>query len=114
MRRKAQKSRCEKRKISKSEEVIRVYDIIQNKYADILDKDSAIKEIRCNVPLDGELDEFMSDFVCVKSDGDLLVRECAFRKYLTKPLTIKLLDQSREYWVRRGVIDWKVIVDAEE
>lgn len=115
MRRKGQKTRCEKRKSMKSQEVIRTYDIIQSKYVDLLEGNDQIKEFECNVPLDGaEAGEYTSDFVCKKTDGDLMVRECVFRKYLTKPLTVRLLDISREYWFRRGVTDWKVIVDAEE
>ena len=38
--------------------------------------------------------EYTSDFVCTKTDGDLMVRECVFRKFLMKPLTVKLLDAS--------------------
>ena len=61
-----------------------------------------------------DIGEYTSDFVCVKSDNDLMVRECVFRKYLMKPLTVKLLDASREYWLRRGVSDWGLVIDEEE
>ena len=57
--------------------------------------------------------EYMTDFVCIKTDGDLMVRECVYRKLLTKPLTIKLLDMSRDYWQRHGVTDWGLVIDAE-
>ena len=68
-----------------------------------------IKEIKCNVLLDGpEVGEYTSDFVCTKADGDLMVRECVYRKFLMKPLTVKLLDASRDYWLRHGVTDWGV------
>ena len=60
-----------------------------------------------------ELGEYCSDFVAVKMDGDLLVRECVFKKHLTKPMTGKLLDASRDYWTRRGVTDWGIVVDKE-
>lgn len=91
MRKKGYKGRCEKKDLSKSQEVCRTYDAIQSTYADILQNDNGIQEIRCNVLLDG-LSEgaYTSDFVCVKSDGDLMVRECVFRKFLTKPMTVKL------------------------
>lgn len=56
---------------------------------------------------------YTSDFVCVKSDGDLMVRECVFRRLLMKPLTVKLLDTSRDYWLRHGVTDWGLVVDEE-
>ena len=109
MRKKNYKGRCEKRTISKCEDVCRTVDPIQFAYADVLQASEEIKEIRCNVPLDGE--EYTSDFVCVKSNGDLLVRECVDRRFLTKPLTVKLLDASRLYWLHRGVTDWGLVVD---
>lgn len=112
MRKTGQKSRCERRTLSKSKEVVRTYDAIQSKYADMLQQDNEIKEIRCNFLLEEE--EYTSDFVCTKVNGDLMVRECVFRKYLTKPLTVKLLDMSREYWLKRGVNDWGLVIDAEE
>lgn len=107
MRKKNFKGRCEKRTISKCAEVCRTFDPIQYAYADVLQVSEDIKEIRCNVSLDGLLDgEYTSDFVCIKINGDLLVRECVDRRFLTKPLTVKLLDASRLYWLRRGVTDW--------
>lgn len=52
MRKKNFKGRCEKRTISKCDEVCRTFDPIQYAYADILQASEDIKEIRCNVPLD--------------------------------------------------------------
>ena len=99
MRKKNFKGRCEKRKIGKCEDVCKTYDAIQYAYADLLQANDEIKEIRCNVLLNGlDIGEYTSDFVCIKTDGDLMVRECVFRKYLMKPMTVKLLDASREYW----------------
>lgn len=114
MRKKGYKGRCEKKDLSKSQEVCRTYDAIQSNYADILQNDNDIQEIRCNVLLDG-LSEgaYTADFVCVKADGDLMVRECVFRKFLKKPMTVKLLDASRDYWLNHGVSDWGVVIDEE-
>lgn len=115
MRRKNYKGRCEKRTLSKCQDVCRTYDAIQTAYAEVLQECEEVKEIRCNVPLDGlEIGEYTSDFVCVKPDGDLMVRECVFRKFLTKPMTVKLLDASREYWQNHGVSDWGLVIDAEK
>lgn len=116
MRRKGYRgTRVEKRTLSKSKEVCRLYDTLQSKYADMLQACKEIKEIRCNVLLEGLAEgDYTSDFVCVKSDGDLMVRECVFRKYLTKPMTVKLLDASRVYWSRHGVSDWGLVIDAEK
>lgn len=109
------KDRCTKKKLKKCEEVTRTYDKIQTRCADILDKDESIKSIRVNVVLE-DLDEgeFTSDFVCVKTDGDLMVRECVFRKKLSLPRTCKLLDASMQYWARRGVTDWGIVVERED
>lgn len=115
MRKKDYKGRCQKRTLPKCSEVCRTYDNIQYMYADILQNSNEIKEIRCNVLLEGLSEgEYTSDFVCVKSDSDLMVRECVFRKYLTKPMTVKLLDASREYWLKHGVSDWGLVIDAEK
>lgn len=109
------KDRCTKMKIKKCEEVIRTYDKIQTAYAKILDEDENIKAIRCNVPIEGiEEGEFTTDFLCTKTDGDQMVRECVFRKKLALPRTAKLLDTSRCYWAKRGVIDWGIIIEEEE
>ena len=114
MRKKNYKGRCEKRTISKCEEVCRTFDSIQYAYADVLQASEDIKEIRCNVPMDGlSVGDYTSDFVCTKTDGDLLVRECVERRFLTKPMTVKLLDVSRLYWLHRGVTDWGLVVNEE-
>ena len=114
MRKKNYKGRCEKRIIGKCSEVCRTYDAVQYAYADMLQASDDIREIRCNVPLDGsEVCDYTTDFLCTKTDGDLMVRECVFRRYLTKPMTVRLLDASREYWLRHGVTDWGLVIDEE-
>ena len=114
MRKKNYKGRCEKRNFSKCKGICRTYDGIQSAYADILQQNENITEFCCNVLLDGlEIGEYTTDFVCVKSDNDLMVRECANRKHLSKPLTVKLLDASREYWLKHGVDDWGIVTNEE-
>lgn len=115
MRKRGFKGRCDKRTLAKCKEVCRTYDPIQYAYADKLQENDEIKEIRCNVSLDGLSEgDYMSDFVCVKADNDIMVRECVQRRFLSKPLTVRLLDASREYWRRHGVSDWGIVIDAEE
>lgn len=115
MRKKSYKGRCEKRTLGKSKEVCRMYDEIQTRYGDVLQECEEVKEIRCNVLLDGLAEgEYTSDFVCVKADNDLMVRECVSRKFLMKPLTVKLLDASRNYWLNHGVSDWGLVIDEEK
>ena len=108
-------SKCVKMKLSKSDDVVKTFDNIQTAYAQILDKDENIQKIQCNVPLEGiEEGEFTTDFLCTKVDGDLMVRECVFRKKLSLPRTCKLLDLSRDYWRKRGVEDWGIVIEQEE
>ena len=105
------KGRCEKKTLTKCKEVCRLYNRIQKVYADRLETDGEIKEFTCNVLLDHlEVGEYSTDFVCWKTDGTLRVRECVERKQLTWPSVIKLLDASRDYWTRRGVEDWGVVI----
>lgn len=109
-------SSCMKQYFSKCSDdgVARTYNKVETKFADMLQNDKKIKEFRCNVLLDNFSEgEYCSDFVCTKTDGHLMVRECVFRKYLTKPMTIRLLDASREYWMNRGIDDWGIVVDKE-
>lgn len=112
MRTKNIKDRCTKRKLKKCEEIAKTYDKIQTAYADVLDRDQNVKNIRCNVPLDDE--DYMTDFLCTKQDGDLMVRECVYRSKLSLPRTCKLLDISREYWLKRGVTDWAIVIEKED
>lgn len=112
---KGYKGRCEKRTIGKCKDICRTYSDIQYAYADILQSDESIKEIRCNVPLNNLPDgAYTSDFVCTKTNEDIMVRECVQRKFLTKPLTVKLLDASKSYWLKHGVTDWGLVIDAEK
>ena len=116
MRNQNSRVRCAKRRMSKCKNVVRTYNDIQYALADMLDKDENIKEFVCNYPLsnfpltDGK---YTSDFYCTTNDGDVIVYECVFRKHLTRPLTAKMMDASRCYWMKRGV-DWRLVVDAEK
>ena len=115
MRKKNYKGRCEKKFVSKCDTICKTYDPIQSAHVTQLDSNPSIQEIKCNVTLDGaESDEYMSDIVCTKANGEMLVRECVAMKILTRPLTAKLLDMSRDYWLRRGVTDWGIVTDAAE
>ena len=115
MRKKNYKGRCEKQTLEKFTTICKTYDPIQSAYANILVKNKDVAEVRCNVPLDGdECGEYMTDFVCKKTDGDLMVRECISRKLLSRPQMAAMMDMSRTYWLRHGVTDWGIVVDAVE
>ena len=114
MKKKGYKGRWEKRMLSKCQGICKTYSAIQYAYADMLQEDDSIKDFRCNVLMDGFPEgEYTSDFVITKLNGDLMVRECVFRNHLSKPMTVKLLDASREYWLKRGA-DWGLVIDAEK
>ena len=108
------KQRCEKRSLGKAVGVCRLFSSIQSRYADKLQANMEVKEIRCNYALDGfELGDYTSDFVCLKVDGSYMVRECVDRRHLAKPLTIRLLDASRLYWLNKGISDWGIVINSE-
>jgi hypothetical protein len=111
MRKKNYKGRCEKRSLSKCKEVCRSYSDIQSRYADKLQSDPEIESFECNVRLDDT--DYTSDFVIQLSSGDIRVRECVQRSHLIKPMTAKLLDLSRDYWLHRGVADWGIVIEKE-
>ncbi len=114
MKKKNFKGRCEKRTFGKCKEVCKTYNPIQAAYAEILQKDITIEKFSCNVPLDDlEIGDYTSDFVCTRTNGEIIVRECVFRRLLQKPKTLTLLDASREYWQSRGISDWGLVIDAE-
>ena len=115
MRSKNYKGKCMKKKLRKSAEIVKLYDKIQITYADILEKDEDIKEIFVNYYLqDFSEGEYTTDFVCIRENGDYLVRECVYRKKLLLPKTCRLLDASRQYWLKRGVVDWGIVVEKEK
>lgn len=108
------KGRCERRTIDKAEGVCRFYSKIQSVYADKLVKNEQVVEIHCNVLLEGlDTEAYTTDFLCKKKDGSYMIRECVERKYITKPKTVKQLDVSLDYWRKRGIEDWGIVVDKE-
>ena len=89
--------------------------IVSRSHSVGLGRDEDIIEIKCNVKLVGcDLgDSFTSDFVCIKKSGETMVRECVEKSKLLKPLTCKILDSSRNYWLAKGVEDWGIVVGEE-
>lgn len=114
MRKENYKGRTEKRKVGKCANICVTYDDLHKKLTDILDKDKEIKEFRCNVLMDGV--GYTSDVVATAEDGHLIVYECVYRKTLIRPSVGKLLNLSRDYWMKHGVLqeDWRLVIDAEE
>lgn len=111
MKKRNYKGRCEKRNLRKCQDVCRTYNAVQSIYADILNDNDDVISFSCNVPLDNL--EYTTDFVYQKTDNDFAVRECVSRNLLTKPLTVKLLDISRNYWLKHGITDWGIVTNEE-
>lgn len=108
------KGKCVKKKIVKSNDVIRCFDDIMLAYVNELEKDDNIVEVKCNVSLDDfSLGEYTTDFVCKLRDGSLRVRECVLRDKLTHHITVKWMDASRTYWLHRGVKDWGIVTNVD-
>lgn len=116
MRKRDFKGRCEKRRLPKFNEVCKTYDKMQSVMAFRLSKQDEFVELYCNVGLEGVLDDaYMSDLVGVREDGSKVVYECVYKKHLSKPMTTRLLDASRRYWLAKGVDekDWILVVGKE-
>lgn len=115
MRKRNFKGRCTKRYVHKCTDICRTYDSLQEAYADVLSQSNDIEEFRCNVYLEGLAEgDYTTDFVCTKTDGTIIVRECIYRSRLIKPMHYKLLEASRSYWRRRGVTDWGIVINDKK
>ena len=102
MRTRIQKTMCVKRQLTKCKGVCRTYDDVQYAGADYINELDGVKSFECNVLLKGLAE---GDYTEIK------VFECVRREALTRPKTAKLLDASRQFWLRRGVTDWGLIVN---
>ena len=109
--------RCTKQTFSKHPRICRTYSPLQLAYAQQLEEDSGVREFRSNVPLqDFTLADglYTTDFLYTRSDGDMAVRECVYRKKLSLPRTGQLLDASRDYWLRHVITDWAIVIETED
>lgn len=107
------KVRCIKQSLPHFEDVVKTYSPLQQAAAKLLSDNSDFESIACNVEsitVDGIT--YTTDFVCKKKDGSITVFECVYRKHLTKPKTVKLLDASQAFWLGRGAT-WGIIVEKE-
>ena len=109
------RSKTIKKKLNKCKNIFFAYSDLQFKYGNILDSNSEIVEIKCNVKLIGCSlgDNYTTDFVCTKLDGSLMIIECIEKDKLLKPMTSKMLDCSRNYWLSKGIDDWRLVVGEE-
>ena len=109
------KGKHTKTKSMKSNEPLRLYSAIMVAYAKRLEANDEVESITCNVPLEGfEPGEYCTDFVCTKKNGEFMVRECCERRKLSLPKTAALLNASYDYWFKRGVTDWGIVIDERK
>ena len=115
MRKKNYKGRVVKRYLPKCNDVCRTYDPIMTCYADLVSKMEEVEEFRCNVYLEGLTEgDYTTDFLVKMKDGTFMVRECVYRSRIIKPLNIKLLELSRNYWLHRGIVDWGCVINEKK
>ena len=103
-----------KRKLPKCANVFYAFSDLQNRYGEQLSLRDDVLEFKANVKLDDFPlgDSYTTDFVITTTDGKTIIRECIYKDKLLKPLSIKLLDASRAYWLSRGIQNWGIVVDA--
>jgi len=101
-----------KKKLDKCQSVFHAFNEIQYTYGIKLDGNTDIVDFKCNVKLIGcsEGEQYTTDFYCTKSNGEIMVRECVDKNKLLKPMTIKMLDISRNYWLSKGITDWGIVL----
>jgi hypothetical protein len=109
-------SKTLKRRLSKCQTVFYAYNDIQYAYGIRLDSNQDVVDIKCNVKLVGcpEGEYYTTDFYCTKINGEIMVRECVDKEKLLKPLTAKMLDISRNYWLSKGVVDWGIVLNESK
>ena len=105
--------RCDKQTLSKCEGVCKTYSPLQAAYAKKLQNDDTVESFLCNQPIEIEGD-YTTDFVIRRLDGSVTIRECIEIDDLMKLKNAKLMDQSRCYWLKRGITDWGIVTSAEE
>ena len=105
-----------KKKLKKSKTTFNAYNELQYRYGIKLDDNPDILEIQANIKLVDcpQGDCYSTDFYCVKTTGEPMVRECVYKDKLLKPMTIKLLDISRNYWLSKGITDWGIVISEKE
>ena len=108
-------SKTLKKKLSKCKTIFHAYNELQYKYVNILDEREDVLEFKCNVKINCSLGlDYTTDFYIIKTDGSIVIRECVYRDKLNKPLTAKMLDASRNYWLAAGFKNWGIVINEEK
>ena len=108
-------SKTMKKKLNKCKTIFYAYNELQFKYGNFLDEKDNVSEFKCNVRINCSLgDNYTTDFYIINKDGSITIRECVYREKLNKPLTAKMLDSSRNYWLSKGIKNWGIVINEEE
>ena len=117
MKKKNWKGKVLKVQLEKCKGICRVSSDEAIRIAKKLNENDKVEYFEVNVLLEGlETDlkgEQTSDFVIKKADG-LSVREVVDKNKLSKLLTCRELDSSRNYWLKHGVSDWGIVIAKGE
>lgn len=112
MNKKKYKGKVTKLVLSKSnQEVVKVYHDLEYQYAKQLEEDEEVLCFETHVAI---TEDYTTDFVITLTNKEIRVRECVYKSKLKNPSTFKALDISRNYWIRRGIMDWGLVVDADK
>ncbi len=88
---------------------------LQEAVVRMLDIDPNIRSFQCHVLLEGlACGKYTSDIVYTTVDGETGVMECFSTTQLKKRESAVLMDESRNYWLRRGVTDWTLVINDEQ
>lgn len=103
------------KKLNKCKNIFYAYNELQYKYGNILEEREDVLEFKCNVKINCSLGpDYTTDFYIIKTDGTTVIRECVYRDKLNKPLTAKMLDASRNYWLAAGFKNWGIVINEEK
>lgn len=124
----ANKSRDIKFFSPKNGKTITVHTAVAKRFCDTLEKDDQVKSYQTNVELVNWQEkcsivglrtsyvntQWSSDFLIIKADDSVMVRELMSLEDLKKKSEIEKLEISRRYWKVAHVSDWGIILVESE
>lgn len=111
----------------KNQEVLIVHSALAKKFAEHLEKDSAVKKYQTNVALENWKEyvssagirksyltcEWTSDFLIEDENAQVSVREIVSASDLDKRAEVEKLEISRRYWKSVNVFSWQAVIVEE-
>lgn len=113
LRKRNYKGRVTKRYLPKCSEVCRTFDNLMTSYADILSANDDVQEFRCNVLLDGILqNEYTSDFVCIEIYNKMYLATMLSLKKKNSQLAIK--QKNSNFMAMQGKAEYRGIIGGSD